>query len=136
MGGSVVKRPRVGVGCVVRRGTELLLVRRRGAHGEGTWSTPGGNLDLGEDPARCAVREAEEETGVHVGQVRFLGLTNDVFDETHHYVTLWYEGEYAGGDVGVKASDELAEVGWFDELRLPQPLFLPFNNLLDGGARR
>ena len=37
--------PRVGVGCIVRRGSQLLLVRRRGAHGSGTWSTPGGNLD-------------------------------------------------------------------------------------------
>ena len=31
---------------MVRRGTDLLLVRRRGARGEGAWPTPGGNLEL------------------------------------------------------------------------------------------
>lgn len=131
-----MKRPRVGIGCVVRRGTDLLLVRRHGAHGEGTWSTPGGNLDLGEEPARCAARETEEETGVRVGPVRFVGVTNDVFDEQRHYVTLWFEAEYAEGDAHVRASDEVSELAWFDEQSLPEPLFRPFRSLLEGRAQR
>ena len=135
-GPAPMKRPRVRVGCVVRRGRELLLVRRHGAHGDGTWSTPGGNLGLGEEPARCATRETEEETGVRVGPVRFVGLTNDVLDGQRHYVTLWFEGDHAGGDPSVRASDELPEVGWFVESSLPEPLFQPFGTLLAGGALR
>lgn len=131
-----MKRPRIGVGCVVRRGPELLLIRRRGPHGGGTWSTPGGDLELGEEPARCAIREAEEETGARVRSLRFVGLTNDVIGRKRHYVTLWYEGEYANGDIRVRGRHELTEVGWFDEQALPEPLFPPFKNLLEGGALR
>ncbi len=125
--------PRVGVGCIVRRGDEVLLVHRRGAHGAGTWSSPGGNLDFGEDPAECAVRESEEETGVEVGAPRFVGVTNDVFEpENKHYVTLWFEAEHVAGEEYVRARDELSEVGCFPENGLPEPLFLPLRNLLAG----
>ncbi len=126
-------RPRVGVGCIVRRGGEVLLVQRRGAHGEGTWSSPGGNLDFGEEPAACAVRESQEETGVEVGTPRFVGVTNDVFDhEGKHYVTLWFEAEHVRGEPEIRAADELSEVAWFRESALPEPLFLPLRHLLDG----
>jgi len=128
-----VTQPRVGVGCVVRRGSELLLIRRRGAHGEGTWSSPGGNLDFGEEPAVCAARESEEETGVGVGVPRFVGVTNDVFEaDGKHYVTLWFETEHVRGEAYVRAENELSEVAWFPEDDLPEPLFLPLRNLLDG----
>jgi len=130
-----VTHPRVGVGCIVRRGSELLLVRRHGAHGGGTWSTPGGNLDFGEEPAACAVREVREETGIAVGAVQFVGATNDVFEaERKHYVTLWFEADYVDGDAYARADDELSEVGWFSLDELPEPLFLSMRNRLDGRA--
>jgi len=61
-----------------------LLVRRSGAHGAETWSPPGGNLDFGEDPHECAVREAR------------------------HYVTLWFEADYDTGAVRAQAGKILA----------------------------
>lgn len=79
---TIEAAPRVGVGVVIRRGGQLLLQRRLNVHGEGTWSTPGGHLDFGESPVDCAVREAAEETGLRIASPRFLGVTNDVFDQT------------------------------------------------------
>ncbi|MDX1579378.1 MAG: NUDIX domain-containing protein, partial [Gemmatimonadota bacterium] len=79
-GPATLDGPAVGIGILIRRGDEVLLVRRRGVHGHGTWSTPGGHLDPGEDPASCARREAEEETGVSVRDVRFRAATNDIFE--------------------------------------------------------
>lgn len=131
------RQPRVGVGLLVRRGNELLLVRRHGAHGEGTWSTPGGNLVFGEDPADCAVREAREETAVEVGPPRFVGVTNDVFEaEGKHYVTLWYGADYRAGKATNAAAHELSKVAWFPQAELPEPLFAPFRRLLDGEVVR
>lgn len=125
--------PRVGVGIVVRREGELLLVRRAGTHGSGTWSTPGGHLDFGEDPAACAAREAEEETGVRIGPARLIGVTNDVFErEAKHYVTLWFEAEHESGEAAALAKDELDVVGWFAEDELPEPLFPPLQKLVEG----
>ncbi|MDQ3121774.1 MAG: NUDIX domain-containing protein [Actinomycetota bacterium] len=126
-------QPRVGVGCVVRKRSELLLVRRRGAHGEGTWSSPGGNLDFVEEPAACAARESEEETGVEADTPRFVGLTTDVFaSENKHDLTLWFEAEHVQGEPHVRSPDELSAAGWFREDELPDPLFLQLRNLLGG----
>lgn len=125
--------PRVGVGIIIWKGENVLLVRRQGAHGSGTWSTPGGHLDRGETLEQCAVREAREETGVEVDQVRFRAITNDLFEfEDRHYVTVWMEGEYSGGEPVAIATDELSVVEWFHWDELPTPLFLPLENLLAG----
>ncbi len=121
--------PRVGVGCLVMRGGELLLVRSR----RGPWSTPGGHLDFGETPAECAARETEEETGVRVSNLEFVAVTNDVLTESgKHYVTIWMRGEPDDAEAVVADPGEIAEVGWFDPEALPQPRFPFFENLLAG----
>ena len=128
-----MNEPRIGVGILVRRGREVLLIRRRGVHGSGTWSAPGGHLDPGESLEQCAAREAREETGVEVGNVRFLAVTNDVFeDERKHYLTVWMEGDYLGGEAAVEAEYEMSAVGWFKWDALPDELFLPLENLVEG----
>lgn len=123
--------PRVGVGIVIRRGDEVLLMRRRNVHGAGTWSTPGGYLEYGESPEECAAREAMEETGVTVGPVRFLGMTNDLFeDRGKHFITLWMTAPHGSGEGLCTAPDESSEVAWFPHRELPEPLFLCLENLI------
>ena len=124
--------PRVGVGVVITRGDEVLLLHRKNVHGEGTWSTPGGHLDFGETPEACAAREVFEETGLQVGNIRFICITNDVFDESRHYITIWMRGEYQGGEARVAAEYESSEVAWFPREALPSPLFKSFQHLLQG----
>jgi 8-oxo-dGTP diphosphatase len=125
-------RPGVGVALLIRRGDQVLLMKRTGSHGSGTWSPPGGYLEYGERPEDCAVREAMEETNVEVEAVRFLAVTNDVFPEGKHHITLWFEARYVAGET--RPNDESSEVGWFDFHTLPEPRFLPFQHLLDGQA--
>jgi 8-oxo-dGTP diphosphatase len=127
------EHPRVGVGVIVTRGDQVLLIKRKGAHGQGTWSTPGGHLEVGESPEACAARETMEETGVRITNVRALGFTNDLFEESGlHYITLWMRGEHASGKATIAAPYEASEVGWYSWDALPEPLFLPLGNLLRG----
>jgi 8-oxo-dGTP diphosphatase len=121
------------VACIVVRGGRVLLIRRQRSHGAGTWSTPGGHLDFGETPAACAMRETEEETGVRVSDVAFLGITNDVFAEVgRHYITVWMVALGNAGEAEVRDLAEVAEVGWFAPAAFPAPLFLSLENLLAG----
>ena len=123
--------PKVGVACLVVRDGKVLLMRRRGSHGAGTWCPPGGHLDFGESLAACAAREAAEETGLEVTNLRFVGVTEDLFPESRkHYVTLWMAADAATGDPVVAAPGEMDRVGWFDPAALPHPLFLSLENLL------
>ena len=125
--------PRIGVGVIIIRDDHVLLLKRRNVHGADTWSTPGGHLEFGETPEACAIREAYEETGVTIGEVKFRAITNDIFEtEGKHYITIWMEGRYVAGEARVNAAYEMSEVGWFSWDALPQPLFLSLRNLLSG----
>ncbi len=128
-------RPRIGVGVIVTRGNEVLLIHRKGPHGAGTWSPPGGHLEFGETPEQCAVREAQEETGLDVTRLAFRAITNDVFEsEGTHYITIWMSAAYSGGTPTVSDPEEVTELGWFAWDALPGPLFLPLQNLLAGNS--
>jgi len=124
-------RPEVGVGVIVRRGKLVLLGRRKNAHGSGTWSFPGGHLEFNESVADCASREVFEETGLRVKNIRNGPFTNDIFEaEGKHYVTLFVVSDYDSGDLMVREPEKCEEWGWFDWSKLPQPIFIPIQNLL------
>jgi 8-oxo-dGTP diphosphatase len=115
---------------IITKGDKVLLMKRKGPHGQGTWSTPGGHLDFGETLEECAAREAKEEVGVDMTEVRFRTVTNDVFEsDGKHYVTIWMEGRPIG-EPRIVAEREVEEIGWFAWEALPQPLFLPLENLI------
>jgi 8-oxo-dGTP diphosphatase len=123
------KIPYVGIGCIVIRNGQLLLVRNQ----RGFWSTPGGHLDFGESPDVCAARETLEETGVSVTNVEFVAITNDVLaDVGKHYVTVWMRGDADGVSTQIGDTAEIIELGWFSPHELPSPLHLYFQNLLEG----
>lgn len=125
--------PKIGVAAIILVDKCLLLIRRRGAHGAGTWAVPGGHLDFGENPAACAIREVREEVGLTVTDPRCIALTNDIFAaEGRHYITLWMRVECADAGPIIPAVDEVSEWGWFALDALPTPLFLPLENLLNG----
>ena len=39
MANEVSKRPMVGVSVLVMKGNQVLLLKRQGSHGSGTWAT-------------------------------------------------------------------------------------------------
>jgi len=48
----------------VRRGDEILLIRKKRGIGAGKINGPGGKIDPGESPLQAAVRETREELGI------------------------------------------------------------------------
>lgn len=129
---------RVGVAVILRRHDGAILMGlRKGSHGAGTWSLPGGHLEMGESVAECAWREVREETGLHILQstVRKLTFTNDIFEaEGKHYITLYVEADSGGGEPRVLEPDKCDEWRWCSSP--PEPLFLPIKNLLAEGLWR
>src|ERR1700756_2911768 len=94
------KYPQVGVGAIVVKDGKVLLGRRKGSHGEGSWSFPGGHLEFGESIEDCVRREVLEETGITLKNIRMGPFTNDIFEAEHkHYVTLFAVADYASGDI-------------------------------------
>jgi 8-oxo-dGTP diphosphatase len=126
----MTQKPQVGTAIIITKDNKVLLMKRRGPHGHGTWSTPGGHLDFGETPEACAAREAKEEVGLDVIDVRFRAVTNDYFEEEgKHYITMWMDGK-STGEPSIASEREISEIGWFAWDALPSPLFLPLENLV------
>jgi 8-oxo-dGTP diphosphatase len=127
-------RPKVGVGVFVKRDGKFLMQKRKGKHGDGTWSLPGGHLEFGETPEECAAREVMEETGVRISNFCRGPYTNDYFDaEGKHYITLFIVSEYESGEPRILEPETTEDLGWFTIGDLPGPLFLPLKNLFDTG---
>src|SRR5512144_1069800 len=107
------EKPQVGTAMIITREDKVLLMKRKGPHGHGTWSTPGGHLDFGETPEECARREAKEEVGMDVVEAHFRAVTNDVFEEEgRHYITIWMDCKTLLQDPVIAAEREVAEIGW------------------------
>jgi 8-oxo-dGTP pyrophosphatase MutT (NUDIX family) len=93
------------------RGVILLKHKRLGL-----WLQPGGHIDLGETPSEAALREAGEETGLHVtfaGDLPQL-VHVDVHDggRGHTHLDLRYLVD--GGDADpCPPDDESQEIAWF-----------------------
>lgn len=120
-------RPKVGVGIIIRKDGQYLLLKRHNSHGAGTWSPPGGHLEFGETLEECAVRETMEETSLMVEEAAYLGITNDYFiEEKMHYITVWMEGIRFRGTARINSYRESADIGWYRLDQLPNPLFMPF----------
>lgn len=105
-------RPWVGIGVVLLRGNEVLLVRRGRAPSRGEWSVPGGAQHLGETAEAAARRELLEETGVEAGKLALLAHVDAIHRDAdgrvlYHYTILDFWGEWAGGDL--IARDDAAE---------------------------
>lgn len=130
------RRPTIGIGVIVLRNGRVLLGKRKGAHGLGSWSFPGGHLEFNEALEDCAQREVREETGISIKKVRKGPFTNDIFvEEKRHYVTLYMIAEFDSGEVRVMEPDKCEGWRWFDWDALPDPLFLPIQNLRAEGYR-
>ena len=125
------KRPKVGIGVMVIKEGNILLGKRKNAHGEGTWSYPGGHLEFGESWEACATREVMEETGIEIKNLRFGMVTNDVFEkEQKHYITIFIVADFASGTVTLMEPHKCEKWDWFEWGQFPEPLFLPIINQL------
>jgi 8-oxo-dGTP diphosphatase len=124
-------RPEIGVGVIVRKDNVVLLGRRKNSHGDGTWSFPGGHLERNESVTDCARREVLEETGLRIGNLSQGPYTNDIFErEAKHYVTLFVISDYESGELTVREPEKCDAWKWFEWHNLPDPLFLPIQNLI------
>lgn len=129
-------RPRVGVGVIVVHEGRVLLGRRLGSHGAGSWQFPGGHLEAFESVEECARREVREETGLEIGVLCRGPYTEDLFpEEGKHYVTLFVTAHAHTGVAEAREPDRAADWRWFDWDGLPEPLFTPVRNLLAAGYR-
>lgn len=123
---------RVGISVCIFKDSKVLLGLRKGAHGENTWSFPGGHLEFKESWEECSIRETKEETNIEIDNLEMIGVTNDIFEkENKHYITIFMRADYKSGELVRMEPDKCEKWEWFDPDNLPSPLFLPLLNYIE-----
>ncbi len=121
-----MQRPFVGMGILVMRNGQVLLGKRRGSHGTGYYAAPGGHIEFGESFLEAARREAREETGLEIANLRLLAVGNYLFvrdDGFRHYIDVDFVCEALEGEPQLCEPEKCEGWGWYVLSALPAPLF-------------
>jgi len=115
--------PAIAVDTIIemsdRPGRPVVLIERKNP--PFGWALPGGFVDIGETLEMAAIREALEETSLHVNLKSLLGIYSDpARDPRGHTVTPVYIAEASGEP---RAADDAADIALFDPYKCPALVF-------------
>ena len=99
---------------IIKDGAYLMLNRAGKKHdlNEGKWIGVGGKAEEGETPERCAIREAYEETGLTLTEVRFRGIVYFISDKYETEYMFLYTSDKFTGEVKPDPDEGILE--WID----------------------
>lgn len=113
------KNPVPTVDIIIEIDDHIVLIERKNPpHG---WALPGGFVDYGESFEQAAVREAYEETGIKVSDLRqFRTYSNPDRDARMHTASTVFIGR---GEGLPRAGDDAAKAQLFGRHSLPELAF-------------
>jgi 8-oxo-dGTP diphosphatase len=116
-------RPLLGVGAVVVRGEQVLVVRRANPPLQGQWSIPGGLVETGETIRDAVIREIREETGFTIEPLELTEVFERILRDAdsrvqYHFVVIDYLCRISSGEL--QAGSDVSEIRWagFDDLEI------------------
>ena len=119
-------RPAVTADCIVitrEAEPKVLLIQRGSEPFKGRWAFPGGFMNMDETTEQCAIRELEEETGLHVNNVVQIGTYSKVDrDPRGRTVTIAYLA-ILDRPLAVIGQDDAAKAEWWPLSNLPELAF-------------
>lgn len=112
----------VAVGAIVTDGDRFLLIRRGHAPSLGSWSIPGGRVEVGETLPEALKREIFEECSIEIAVGDVAILLDRVSRQSDgsvrsHYLIVDFWATLSSGEPF--AGTDAAEIGWFtlDQMR-------------------
>ena len=125
---AIRKSPLLTVDIVIRRKDgAIVLIKRLNPPFRDHYAIPGGFVEYGETVEQAATREAEEETGLIVGNLKLVGVYSDPGrDPRGHVVSVAFLADEIGGELN--ASTDAKEVGVFR--MIPETLAFDHSRIL------
>ncbi len=113
------RNPTPTVDIIIDIGGRIVLIKRKNPpYG---WALPGGFVDYGESFETAAVREAKEETGLDVTDLKQMHTySNPNRDARMHTASTVFTGRAEGVP---KAGDDAGEIALFSQHDLPELAF-------------
>lgn len=112
------RNPFPTVDIIIRENDQVVLVERRNE--PLGWALPGGFVDYGESLETAAAREAREETGLELAELRqFHAYSDPARDPRQHNISVVFTAQALGR---LHAGDDAKTACWFPLGALPSPL--------------
>lgn len=118
-------------GLITNQEEEILLLFRRGK-----WDLPKGKLGEGENLEACALREVEEETGLHS-----VTLEHKITETFHFYSykekkilkhTYWYKMKFTGTELTIpQIEEDIVDIQWVKPENLAKYMKFSYQNIID-----
>jgi 8-oxo-dGTP diphosphatase len=103
--------------------SSLLLVQRKFPPFRGEWALPGGFVEEGEQVINAAPRELAEETGLHAGSLRLLGVYDTPGRDSRGWTVSVVYLTRVQTEVLVSGADDARDARWFAVDALPELAF-------------
>ncbi len=120
-------RPMVTVDCLIfnslNEPAQVLLIRRNNPPFQNMWALPGGFVDMDESLEAAALRELQEETGLHLNhleQLHTFGKPDR--DPRGRNIAVVFTG-FVQKLLTPKADDDAGDAQWFAVNNLPELAF-------------
>jgi 8-oxo-dGTP diphosphatase len=110
----------ITIDALVKRGSEILLIKRGREPFKDFWALPGGYVDWDETVEDAVRREVKEEIGVTVTSLELIGVYSRPDRHPEQAVAVAYRVEIEGE---VQAGDDAVEFRWFPLDALPELAF-------------
>lgn len=101
----------------------ILLIRRGNQPFVGCWALPGGFVDEGEQVTDAALRELREETGLHLDNLRLLGVYDTPGRDPRGWTVSVVYVTSVAREMQVAGADDAGDARWFAADELPQLAF-------------
>ena len=115
------EQPVVGVGAIIIKNRQIVLIKRGNEPSKGKWTIPGGLVELSESPETAVIRETEEETGVEAINPQLIDVVSNVdLDEMgkvkYHYIIIDYLVHVVSGNAQAASDAQELRFVSFDEV--------------------
>ena len=115
------RNPKPCVAILIVRENKILLGSRAISPAKGMWDIPGGFIDTAESAEEAVIREAFEETTLHVRITGFLGSISDTYGTKQEpTLNLCFITEIEDGQP--QAKSDVESLKWFDFNDLPSSM--------------
>lgn len=103
----------ISIHSIIRKGNQFLITKRPATanFGANLWDTPGGALEIGEQPEDGLAREIMEETGLKISVEKPLTVYSKIIEEREkQLICLVFLCQFISGEVNL--SNEHVEYRW------------------------
>ena len=116
------ERPLLGVGAVIVKNDDVLVVRRANRPLQGEWSLPGGLVETGETTKEAVVREILEETNLTIEPIELVEVFERILRDAesrvqYHFVVVDYLCRMLSGEP--RPGTDVSEIRWAQLEELP-----------------